>query len=89
MKKIVAVTALALSIASPAFAQTAPAAREPGSTGTVVQGQSNTTGNDRNVVIAPGATGAGTVTTDSAAGGNAGQPERAVPQGSASGSGTR
>jgi hypothetical protein len=86
MKKIVAMTALALSIASPAFAQTAPAAREPGSTGTVVQGQPNTTGNDRNVVSA---TGASTITTDSAACGNAGQPERAVPQGSASGSGTR
>ncbi|KAB1072618.1 hypothetical protein [Methylobacterium planeticum] len=89
MKKIVAVTALALTIASPALAQTAPVAREPGSTGTVVQGQPNTTGNDRNVVVAPGANGAGTITTDSAAGGNAGQPERAVPQGSASGSGTR
>ena len=53
MKKIASLTALALTIASPALAQTAPAAREPGSTGTVVQGQPNTTGNDRNVVVAP------------------------------------
>lgn len=75
----------ALAAAAPALAQGVPSARYPDTTGTVVRGQSSTTGNDRNVVIAPGATGAGTITTDSAAGGNASQPARAVPQGGANG----
>lgn len=59
--------------------------RQPGTTGTVIQNQPNTTGNDRDVVISRGATGADTVTTDSAAGGNANQPSRAIPNGSAGG----
>jgi hypothetical protein len=33
------------------------------------------------VTIAPGSTGASTIQTNSATGGNASQPERAVPQG--------
>ncbi|WP_336491422.1 hypothetical protein [Methylobacterium nigriterrae] len=82
---ISAAGALTLAIAGPALAQATAPARQPGTTGTVVQGQPNTTGNDANVVISRGATGAGTATTNSAAGGNAGQPERAVPQGSANG----
>ena len=45
----------------------------------------NTTGNDRDVVISRGATGADAITTDPAAGGNASHPERAVPNGSAGG----
>ncbi|BAU91523.1 hypothetical protein MPPM_2918 [Methylorubrum populi] len=53
--------------------------------GTIIQRQTNTTGNTVDYVIAPGATGADTITTNSAAGGNAGQPERAIPQGSAGG----
>jgi hypothetical protein len=85
---------LALTFTGHAYAQEPvhpPAARTgpADSTGTVVAPSPNTTGNDRNVTIAPGATGASTVQTDSAAGGNAGQPERAVPQGGASGSGSR
>ncbi|MDB5646353.1 MAG: hypothetical protein JWQ05_2022 [Methylobacterium sp.] len=56
---------------------------------TVVQNQPNTTGNDRDVIIARGATGADTITTDSAAGGNANLPERAVPNGSAGGGSSR
>ncbi|ABY31022.1 MULTISPECIES: hypothetical protein [Methylorubrum] len=53
--------------------------------GTIIQRQTNTTGNTVDYIIAPGATGADTITTNSAAGGNAGQPERAIPQGSAGG----
>ena len=89
MKKLIAVSTLMLTIAGSAFAQGLPIAREPGTTGTVIQLQPNNTGNDRSVIIAPGATGAETIETDSAAGGNAGQPSRAVPQGGASGSGSQ
>jgi len=89
MIKLIAVSTLALTIAGSASAQGLPVAREPGATGTVIQRQLNNTGNDRSLVIAPGATGAGTIATDSAAGGNAGQPSRAVPQGGASGSGSQ
>lgn len=53
--------------------------------GTIIQRQTNTTGNTVDYIIAPGPTGADTITTNSAAGGNAGQPERAIPQGSAGG----
>ncbi|GEP07023.1 hypothetical protein [Methylobacterium oxalidis] len=83
MKKLGTFTALAIMSAWPAFAQTSPYPRPPDTTGTVITGQPNTTGNTRDVIIAPGATGAETITTDSAAGGNAGQPSRRVPQGSA------
>ncbi|WP_246688140.1 hypothetical protein [Methylobacterium sp. WL120] len=57
----------------------------PRTTGTVIAVQPNTTGNDRDLVISRGATGAETTTMDSAAGGNARLPERAVPNGSAGG----
>ncbi|MGY2050518.1 hypothetical protein [Methylobacterium sp. JK268] len=57
------------------------------STGSTVTVQPNTTGNDVDVVIARGATGADTITTDSAAGSNARLPERRIPNGSASGAG--
>jgi hypothetical protein len=78
-----------MSLAGGALAQS-PAAMGPGpdfppTTGTIIQLQPNTTGNDRDVIIAPGATGTETITTDSAAGGNANLPERAVPNGSAGG----
>lgn len=53
--------------------------------GVIVQNQPNTTGNSRDVVISYGATGADTVTTNSAAGGNASRPEQAFPNGSANG----
>ncbi len=90
MTKLFALSALALSVAGSAHAQTAPPVREPvPSTGPVIQGQQNNTGNDPSVSVSRGATGAGTATTDSAGGGNAGQPERAVPQGGSSGSGSR
>ncbi|GJD99592.1 hypothetical protein [Methylobacterium isbiliense] len=65
----------------------APGTAGPAATGTVAPAP-NTTGNNPNVTIAPGPTGASTIQTDSAAGSNAGQPSRAVPQGSG-GSGNR
>jgi hypothetical protein len=62
-----------------------PGSDFPRTTGAIIEVQPNTTGNDRDLIIAPGATGAETITTDSAAGGNAVHPERAVPNGSAGG----
>lgn len=80
---------LPLTFSTSVLSQTAaPGVVGPRSTGAIVEGQPNTTGNDPNVVIAPGATGAETITTDSAAGGNAGHPERAVPNGSSGGGGS-
>ncbi|WP_264046164.1 hypothetical protein [Methylobacterium flocculans] len=83
MKSLLLAGAALLAGAS-AFAQNG-SPRQPGTTGTVIQNQPNTTGNDRDVVISRGVTGADTVTTDSAAGGNANQPSRAIPNGSAGG----
>jgi hypothetical protein len=78
-------------IAGGALAQTAlppgPGPDGPRTTGAIITVQPNTTGNDRDVIIAPGATGADTITTNSASGGNASHPERAVPNGSAGSSG--
>ncbi len=47
----------------------------------------NNTGGDVSVTIPRGATGAETYTSNSAAGGNAGRPELAVPNGSTGGGG--
>ncbi len=47
----------------------------------------NNTGGDVNVIIPRGPNGADTFTSDSAAGGNAGRPELAVPNGSGGGGG--
>lgn len=80
----------AMAFAAPALAQTAyPAAppvllHEPATTGTVARGQNNT-GGDVNATVPFGSTGADTFQSDSAAGGNANQPARAVPQGSGGG----
>ncbi|MGU3468403.1 hypothetical protein ACLBXO_26485 [Methylobacterium sp. C33D] len=83
----------ALVAASPGSAQTGtgpapirqpgpPQAVTPGTPpGTVVvPGGSQNSGPGSTAVVAPAGTGAATLTTDSAAGGNAGQPERGVPQ---------
>ena len=88
MKTRLAIGALALLVAGPAWAQSA-APGAPARGAPAVQSQPNTTGNDPNLVVPRGATGAETLTTNSAAGGNAGQPARAVPQGSANGGGNR
>ncbi|KQP00799.1 hypothetical protein [Methylobacterium sp. Leaf91] len=67
----------------PAFAQGLLSPN--GERGVVIQNQPNTTGNSRDRVISYGSTGADTVTTNSAAGGNASRPEQAIPNGSAGG----
>jgi len=76
--------AVTLFVAAPAVAQVG-APHQPGTGAPIVTREPNTTGNDRDIVISRGATGADTVTTDSAAGGNANQPSRAIPNGSAGG----
>lgn len=77
---------LTVTLSTSVLSQTAsPGIVDPRTTGATVEVQPNTTGNDGDVVVAPGATGAETINTDSAAGGNAGHPERAVPNGSAGG----
>ena len=76
----------ALFAAAPALAQgTLP--RQSGTTGTVIQSEPNSTGGDSNIAVSRGATGADTVTTNSAAGGNSSKPEQALPNSSAGGGG--
>lgn len=80
---------LPVTFSGGAFAQAAapigPGADFPRTTGAIIEAQPNTTGNVRDVIISPGANGAETITTNSAAGGNARLPERAVPNSSAGG----
>lgn len=78
--------AAALVLSAPALAQgtVAPSRTAPTTTGTVAPQEGNT-GGGTSAVVAPGPTGASTINTDSAAGGNAGQPSRRVPQGSGGG----
>lgn len=87
MNKLALAGALALALSSPVLAQSFPLAREPATTGAIVTRQPNTTGNTEDIVISRGATGADTITSSSAAGGNASRPEQAVPNGSANGGG--
>jgi hypothetical protein len=77
----------AILAAAPVFAQVPPAPYPSSRPGFIVQRQPNTTGNSGDLVISRGATGADTITTSSAAGGNASFPERAIPNGSANGGG--
>ncbi len=74
-----------MGIAGVAYAQEPARSPVPGTTGTTVAPTPGTTGNAPNVTVAPGATGASTGQTDSAAGGNAEQPSRRVPQGGGGG----
>lgn len=76
---------LATLMLSPAMAQSGGVPRQPGADGATVVREPNSTGNDRDLVISRGATGADTIETDSAAGGNAGRPEQAIPNSSAGG----
>lgn len=85
MKRFILASAVAF-VAVPALAQV-EAPRQPGTSGTIIQSEPNSTGNDRDLAIARGATGADTVTTNSAAGGNASRPEQAIPNSSANGGG--
>lgn len=84
MKTLILAGAVILG-AAPALAQVGTLPNQPRTTGTVIQNETNSTGNDRNVVISRGATGADTIETDSAAGGNAGRPEQAIPNSSGGG----
>ncbi|KQT88958.1 hypothetical protein [Methylobacterium sp. Leaf466] len=86
-KILLTAAAACVLLAGPALAQDVRMDRMPNQTGTVVQPLQNSTGNDGGVVISRGATGADTITTDSAAGGNASRPEQAIPNGSANGGG--
>ncbi|KMO35421.1 hypothetical protein VQ03_21910 [Methylobacterium tarhaniae] len=94
MRSILAGLAAGLLVAGAASAQTAAPSTAPGTmrtgpatTGTVAPMPNNT--GSGGGVMAPGSTGASTVTGNSAAGGNAGQPERAVPQGSSNSGASR
>lgn len=86
MKPFLASALLLTAAGLPAWAQSVPVPGSGPRSGTIIQQQPNTTGNDSDLVIARGATGADTATTNSAAGGNANLPERAIPNGSAGGS---
>jgi hypothetical protein len=87
MKKFILAGAALFAVA-PVLAQSALAqVGAPQPSGTVIQQEPNATGNDTNIAISRGATGADTATTDSAAGGNASRPEQAIPNGSANGGG--
>jgi len=82
--KIVLLVSVTLFAAAPILARDyAPG--QPGTTGSITQIQPNTTGSDLDVVTSYGATGADTVNSHSTAGGNANQPSRAFPNGSAGG----
>ena len=83
MKKLI-LASVVLFAAAPAIAQSG-APRQPGTGSPIVVREPNSTGNDRDVVVSRGATGADTATSDSAAGGNANKPEQAVPNSSAGG----
>jgi hypothetical protein len=83
MKKLI-LAGVILFATVPAFAQSG-APPQPGPGGTIVTQEPNSTGNDRDVVVSRGTTGADTATSNSAAGGNANKPEQAVPNSSAGG----
>lgn len=93
MRRSTKIILACLAISSPTVAMAQPpalnryarSANFPETTGAIVAVQPNTTGNDFDIIIARGRTGASTFTTSSAAGGNAEHPERAVPNGSANG----
>ncbi len=75
-----------LALAALACVSAAATAQPRPGSGTIVTDDGSVTGGrDRGVTISRGATGADTITGNSAAGGNANQPERAVPQGSGGG----
>jgi hypothetical protein len=76
--------ATTLFVTAPAVAQVG-LPRQPGTGGATITREPNSTGNDRDIVVSRGATGADTATSDSAAGGNANKPEQAIPNGSAGG----
>lgn len=84
MHKLSLALAGALTLASPALAQSGGQSDSIARSATIVTGEDNTGGRG-SVVISRGATGADTITDNSAAGGNASLPERAIPNGSSGG----
>ena len=90
MTRTLLATVLTLATIAPAAAQiveTPNGARvgvPPGAPG-VVSTQSSTTGNDASITYSPTGQPADTISTDSAAAGNANQPSRVAPQGGAGG----
>lgn len=85
MRWILPICALALGLADPAFARGVPHRPAPAPSGTEARVQPNDTGAPGSLIIPRGSTGADTIFLNSAAGGNAGQPERAIPLGSGGG----
>lgn len=82
VRTIAASTTILLGLSGAALAQpatTTPAA--PQSSAPVVAPQSGATGAPNAATISPNGNPADTITTNSSAGGNAGQPSRAMPQG--------
>ncbi len=90
MTRTLLATVLAVAIVGPAAAQVVEtptgAPVPPGAPG-VVSTQSDTTGSVPSVTYSPTGRPADTITSDSAAGGNANQPSRVAPQGGAGGGG--
>ena len=84
---LICASAVGLAAASlvPLMAGPADARSRHKSRGVVTNDGSVTGGRGRDRTISRGATGSGTINRNSAAGGNANQPERAVPQGSGGG----
>lgn len=85
VRHIVASGSILLGLSGAALAQTTPAtpgARSPSAP--VVAPQSGSTGAPNAAAISPNGNPADTITTNSSAGGNAGQPSRAIPQGGGS-----
>lgn len=80
-------TRVAAAIAALALMQTAATAQPYPGAKPVITYNSNNTGGRGDRIISYGPTGADTVTTNSAAGGNASRPELAIPNGSAGGGG--
>ena len=89
MTRTLLATVLAVALVAPAAAQgvetpTGAVVVPPGAPG-VVSTQTDTTGSVPSVTYSPTGQPADTITTDSAAGGNANQPSRVAPQGGAGG----
>jgi hypothetical protein len=94
MRTVAICCAVALAIAGSATAQVAHEGtvgtrgpKNPG--GTSAPGQPNTTGDDRNVAVAPGAHESSSVQTGAAAGDRPGEPRRVIPPGPPSGASAR
>ncbi|MCJ2123663.1 hypothetical protein [Methylobacterium sp. J-077] len=90
MTKTILAAAFVTVLAGPAFAQVIESPTStvvvvpPGAPG-VVSRQTNSTGNEGAITYSPTGQPADTISNDSAAAGNAGQPSRVAPQGGGGG----